>query len=317
LISKKRADEIAAVSAEVGYEAAAAKLGISRETVRRACRASKPKDDAAPLPDDGVYEKLKARFSSGELAAMANGKALNPAGIARPVLDFDGEEVCIGFITDTHIGEVSFDESLWRSFLAECDREDVELILHAGDVHEGMSNRPDQVYHLTDLGVSAQMEHARALFAMTEIPIKVIDGNHDRWGVKSNGLFMVRDMVQPLNHVEYIGSDVGDLVINGTRWMLWHGEDGSSYATSYRIQKIIESFTGGDKPNVLLCGHTHKQGYFFERNVHAVSGGALSYQSAWMRATRKACHTGFHIINARIKDAQIVRFSATFYPFYK
>jgi len=312
-----RAAEISSLAAEVGTDEAARQLGLKRETVRRESRRAKATGGPSLDQESAVFRKLRERFSDKELAAIANGHGINPATIPRPVLDFAGDEVVIGFVTDTHIGSEDFDESLWQSFLDECHREGVQMILHAGDVHEGMSNRPDQIFHLVDTGVSAQMDHAERLFRMSDIPIKVIDGNHDRWGIKSNGLFMVRDLAARLPLVEYIGSDTGEVVINGTRWLLWHGEDGSSYATSYRIQKIIEAFTGGDKPAVLLAGHTHKQGYFFERNVHAVSGGALSYQSSWMRATRKACHTGFHIIRARIAAGQIVRFSATFYPFYK
>jgi predicted phosphodiesterase len=318
--SLERISEIAKYANELGIDSASKLLGLSRETIRRSIRnynSGKRETPAEPLAsNDSLYKKLCERFSPAELSAIANGKALNPSGVARPVIDFDGEDVCIGFVTDTHIGGKEFGDSLWVSFLKECEREGVEMILHAGDVHEGMSNRPEQVYNLNDIGVSAQMEHSREIFGMTDIPIKVIDGNHDRWGIKSNGLFMVRDLCEQVPNAEFIGCDIGEVVINGSRWMLWHGEDGSSYATSYRVQKLIESFTGGSKPHVLLCGHTHKQGYFFERNVHAVSGGALSYQSDWMRSTRKACHTGFHIIRAKIKDGQIVRFSPTFYPFY-
>jgi predicted phosphodiesterase len=192
------------------------------------------------------------------------------------------------------------------------------MILHAGDVHEGMSNRPDQVYHLTDIGASAQMDHAERLFQMTDLPIKVIDGNHDRWGIKSNGLFMVRDLAARMpEHVEFLGSDVGEVVINGTRWMLWHGEDASSYATSYRVQKIIEAFSLSSVPDVLLCGHTHKSVVLYERGVCAISGGALSYQSNWMRSKRLSCHTGFYIIKARIKSGKIVYIEPRWYPFYE
>lgn len=319
--SKDTIATIAERVAEVGVDQTAEECGVSRETIRRAIRHEREDSRNAAAgkieTDDVLIKKLYERFSHDELSAIANGKSINPATLARPVLDFDGDEVVIGFVTDTHIGEESFTDSLWESFLREGEREGMQMILHAGDVHEGMSNRPDQVYHLNDVGVSAQMDHAMRLFEQTTLPIKCIDGNHDRWGVKSNGLYMVRDLAARLPHVEFIGSDIGDVIINGSKWRLWHGEDGSSYATSYRVQKIIESFTGGDKPQVLLCGHTHKQGYFFERNVHAVTGGALSYQSAWMRATRKPCHTGFHIIRARIDDGHIVRFAPIWYPFYE
>lgn len=267
--------------------------------------------------EDKVITDLQARYSAAELKSIARGRGLSPASVPKPEISFDGEDVCIGFCTDTHIGEESFIDDLWYSFILECEREGVELILHAGDVVEGMSNRPDQIYHLSDIGASAQIEHAERLFSKSPIQIKCIDGNHDRWLVKSSGLYVVRDMCSRLDTMEYLGPDCGEVCINGTRWMLSHGEDGAAYATSYRAQKMAEAFSGGDKPNVLLLGHDHKQGYFFERNIHIVDGGALSYQSAWMRSTRKACHTGFWIIRARIRDGEIIRFSPTWYPFYK
>lgn len=319
MCSNERLDEIEALVSEIGFEEASKKLGITKETTRRhyrhAIARNREKPGEAVEGNDALVQKILARYAPAELRAIANGGLVKPS--RRAVYDFTGEEITIGFCTDTHIGESSFSDALWEAFIVECEREKCAMILHAGDVHEGMSNRPDQVYSLTDLGVSAQMNHAERLFKMTEIPIKVIDGNHDRWGIKSNGLFMVRDLTERLPHVEFLGCDSGEVVINGTRWMLWHGEDGSSYATSYRVQKLIEAFTGGDKPHVLLCGHTHKQISMFERNVHAVSGGALSYQSKWMKSTKKACHTGFWIIKATIRKGQIVKFSPTWYPIYK
>jgi predicted phosphodiesterase len=315
---KARLDEIQKSVNEKGVDITAKVFKLSRETVKRYIRDSKETIEEKVDKPDALLRKIRERFNDDELRQLANAWAFNPKGLPKPILTFEGDEVVVGFCTDTHIGEVSFNDSLWISFIEECKRENVSLIVHAGDVHEGMSNRPDQIYHLEDIGSSAQMDHAERLFKMTDIPIKVIDGNHDRWGIKSNGLFMVRDLANRMpGNVEFLGSDSGYFYINGTRWMLWHGEDGSSYATSYRVQKLIEAFTGGDKPQVLLVGHTHKEISMFERNVHTVSGGALSYQSAWMKSKRMPCHTGFHIIRATIRDNQIVKFSTTFYPFYE
>ena len=263
-----------------------------------------------------LLQQISRRYSGEELRAIASGRGINPVQRAHPVLTFEGEEVTIGFATDTHIGSVFFHDYLWLSFLKECERQRVQRILFTGDLIEGMSNRPDQVYSLEDVGFSRQMDHAARLLKMSPIPIDAIDGNHDRWGLKSGGVFAVKDVADRVPNMTFLGHDCADVIINDTKWRLWHGEDGASYATSYRIQKIIESFTGGDKPQVLLCGHTHKQAYIFERNVHAVSGGALSCQSDWMRSKRLANHTGFHIIRATIRDGEIVSFSPTFYPFY-
>lgn len=263
-----------------------------------------------------VLQQIEARYSPDELKLLAMGRGINQTQVEKPVVSFAGDIVTLGYFTDPHIGSKFFDDSLWLSFLHECRLQKVQRILFTGDLIEGMSNRPDQIYSLADIGFSAQMDHAERLMRMADFPIDAIDGNHDRWGLKSGGVFAVRDIANRVPGMTFLGHDCADIIINGSKWRLFHGEDGASYATSYRIQKLIESFTGGDKPNVLLCGHTHKQGYFFERNVHAVSGGALSHQSDWMRSKRLANHTGFHIIRATIRDGEIVSFSPTFYPFY-
>jgi predicted phosphodiesterase len=305
---------------EIGIDEAMIQMGWSRKSLQRAVQRVRNENgiNGANCEDSPVLvRKIIERYTEDELRAIAYGKTINPHQVDEPVIDFSGDEVVIGFVTDTHIGSKYFNDSLWYSFIQECERQNVQTVLHAGDLIEGMSNRPDQIYSLTDIGFSAQMDHATTLLADCPFPVYIIDGNHDRWGIKSGGMFAVKDIANRLDNVTFIGHDLGDVIINGTIWRLWHGEDGGSYATSYRLQKIIESLTGGEKPNVLLCGHTHKQAYIFERNIHTVSGGALSYQSAWMQSKRLANHTGFHIIRATIKDGQIMSFSPTFYPFYK
>ena len=311
-----RAKEIQDIVLDIGVDASAEKLGLSRESVRRYVRMARGAGGDIE-PQDSLIRKITERYTPDELKSIANGRGLNTARSNPKRISFDGESIKVGFCTDTHIGDESFSDYLWEGFIRECEAEQVDIILHAGDLLEGMSNRPDQIYHLTDIGFSKQMDHAEDILSQTSIPIKIIDGNHDRWGMKAGGILAVRDIANRLEHVEFMGHDTGDIVINDTVWRLWHGEDGSSYATSYRVQKLIEAFTGGDKPHVLLCGHTHKQGYFFERNIHAVSGGALSYQSHWMKSTRKACHTGFWIIVATIRDGQVVKFCPTWYPIYE
>jgi predicted phosphodiesterase len=303
-----------------GIEAAMANYGISRETARRYSRGYREDQGTTNTEkfnrESNVIKQLKDRFTVQELESIANGKAINPDQQNIPVINFDGDDVRIGFCTDTHIGSKYFPKHYWESFLEECYKTNVNMIIHSGDLIEGMSNRPDQIYSLTHVGYSAQMDYAAELLKMTDLPIKIIDGNHDRWGIKSGGVFAVKDIAARLGHVEFIGHDQGIIDINGTTWMPWHGEDSGSFATSYRLQKLIEAFTGGTKPQVILAGHTHKQGYFFERNIHAVTGGALSMQSAWMRGKRLANHDGFHIIRATIADKEIKSFSPTWYPFY-
>jgi predicted phosphodiesterase len=114
-----------------------------------------------------------------------------------------------------------------------------------------------------------------------------------------------------------MGIHEGFVDVNGAKFMLWHGEDGGSYATSYRVQKIIEAFSGGEKPSVLMCGHTHKQCYIFDRNIHALSLGSIQKQSGFMRYKRLPAHVGFWIIKGCIDKGEVKWMEPRFYPFYQ
>ena len=231
-------------------------------------------------------------------------------------IDNLGDEVNFIFISDTHIGSIYYHHEFMDEIARECDAEKYQFVVHAGDVTNGMdAHKYNLLYELVDIGYEAQKAVSIIELMKLPIPLYVIDGNHDRW-YESNGAYIVKDICRGLTGATYLGRDEGDISINGITIKVFHGEDGSSYATSYRIQKLIESFTGGEKPNVLLVGHAHKQGYFFERNIHAVSGGALSTQSRWMRSKRLANHCGYHKIRMRINKAGVSEFTVTWRPFY-
>jgi hypothetical protein len=96
-----------------------------------------------------------------------------------------------------------------------------------------------------------------------------------------------------------------------------HPGGGSAYALSYTPQKIVESLSGGDKPNILLLGHYHKAGHWFLRNIHTVLGGCFQAQSPFMRKKRLAAHVGGWIIEFLQGDTgDVLEFTSTFIPFY-
>jgi hypothetical protein len=57
---------------------------------------------------------------------------------------------------------------------------------------------------------------------------------------------------------------------------------------SYKPQKIVESFSGGDKPAVLMIGHYHKLSYNHFRNVHCIQVGCTQDQTPFLR--KKGIH---------------------------
>jgi predicted phosphodiesterase len=268
-----------------------------------------------------LAEKMCQEFSAKELQTILRSGKFHEAPIKPkyPQVDFTGKVIKFGVISDSHIGSIFYHTEWLKEAFKMFRKENCSFIVHSGDVTEGMSNRPGHVYELTHIGYDQQRNYAIEEFTKyntTNIKIFFIDGNHDRWYIKSNGSLIVKDIVNELDNTEFIGHDSGDIKVNNAIIRLWHGEDGSSYATSYRLQKVIESITGGLKPDMLIAGHVHKQGYFFDRHIHVLSAGALCAQSSWMKSKRLANHSGFHVVELHINKCGISRCKVEWFPYY-
>ena len=263
---------------------------------------------------------LRNKYTPLELKQLAVADRKEP--LKTKYYKMEGNIFRFAHITDTHMGSIFFNENIWNAIVHEINNSNVDCVFHTGDITEGFnSKRVDGIYEMAHIGYAEQKKYASEMLSQIDAQIYCIDGNHDRWYQKPMGANMVEDIAMITDNVKYLGSDMADFVIENNdrpiKIRLWHGEDGSSYATSYRVQKIIESFTGGDKPNVLLCGHTHKQICMFDRNIHCVSGGAVCTQSNWMRGKRLSNHTGFHIVEMEFNERGITKFTPTWYPFYE
>lgn len=320
--SEKRLKEIYDAKQKYGKEKAANILKISENSVLSYCRTYKSKflneEKENDFNKQVVLKKISEQYTDKELQAIANGGRILPGIDKVPIVSFSGKTIRIGCISDTHIGHQMFSkERLFQAF-DEFKKAGVDFITHSGDVCEGMSNRPGHIYELSQLGYDQQREEAINIFSQwTDSDIYAIDGNHDRWFIKSNGAYVVKDIERRLPNFKFIGHDEGDISLDGRATLkLWHGEDGNSYALSYRIQKIIESLSGGEKPSILLAGHTHKYVKIFERNITAISVGSIEAQTKWMRGKRISAACGFCILEVTIGEHGVSKISDTWFPFY-
>lgn len=300
---------------------AGAETGLSASTIRKYRSYLRSLDSSGILPNeqsgDKIYEALKNNYTEEELRKLARAPRHYPAG--KKEIDFDGDTVKFAFVTDTHFGAACFDENCWDAFLEECKKENVSFITHAGDVCDGTPrHRMDSIYGMEVIGYSNQKKYARELFAKTDIPIYAISGNHDRFYRDAQ---IVEDICEPFSHCHYVGEDKGTVTIHTSRRdlniLLWHGDDGSAgQSYSLRVQKIIEGLSIYEPVDLLLTGHTHKACtlYNANRNIYAISGGALCGQSDWMRSKRLENHQGFYIIEVTIGERGVLKVNTVWYP---
>ncbi len=233
----------------------------------------------------------------------------------------NGKRDLFGVISDSHIGHIMFDESLLEHVAKTFKSIGIERVYHVGDILEGMSGRDGHVYELAQVGFSQQITYAEQLFNEYLSPFEVygIIGNHDEWYMKKNngGVNVGEELEKRVSHFTFLGNNEADIKLsNNVKMKLFHPGDGTAYATSYKLQKLIESFEGGSKPNILFEGHYHKALYMFNRNVHAFESGTLCGQTGWMRGKKIPAHKGAWIVDLKTGKRGIEQITPQFIPAY-
>jgi predicted phosphodiesterase len=272
--------------------------------------------------DDILKVVKKHKISANELENILKSIENSAPKQIKNFSDYFEERVKIGVFSDCHIGAREFDEPFFKHMVRCFEEEKISRIYNVGDTLEGMSGRDGQIYDLTEIGFNNQFEKALKLFRTfpKEMQIFGIDGNHDEWYQKKNnsGMIVGKELARNLKNYNFLGQDEANVEIGkGIVMKLFHPNDGTAYAVSYKMQKLMESFTGGEKPEVLLQGHYHKALYMFNRNIHGLECGTLCGQTRWMRGKKIAANKGFWIVEMEIGQGGIGFFKPAFYPGYK
>jgi hypothetical protein len=283
-------------------------------------KIDKLKKDQDNMVSDKVIDELKDRFTEKELKIIAKGGKLVPGRGKIPIVDFSGKRIRFGVISDLHSGSIYFYREWLDSAIKECKKQRCEFITVSGDITEGMSKRDGHIYELSKRGYKEQRDYAVEILSEWKGKYYMISGNHDLWYYNNSdeGALIVEDVCSQLKNAEYLGEQEGDISLKGLATIkLWHGIDGSCYALSYRGQKIIESLTGGEKPNMMIAGHDHKAFYMANyRNVEFLAAGCMCKQSKFMRGKKLANHSGFWIVDVWVGKSGIGKCSTMWYPFY-
>lgn len=225
-----------------------------------------------------------------------------------------------GYFSDAHIGQKMFRADLFDYMVRFFLQEKPDFILNPGDHLEGMSGRPGHVYELEHIGFHEQFKRAVKLYKMLSgFQHYGIDGNHDEWYYKKSdiGLIVGAELEKHVPNYVHLGQGEGNLEVSGVKIKLYHGGDGTAYATSYKLQKLIESFSGGEKPHIVLSGHYHKALYMFSRGVHGFECGTLCGQTQWMRGKKIPAHMGFGLVRVYFNRKGVERLIHTFIPWYE
>jgi hypothetical protein len=150
--------------------------------------------------------------------------------------------------------------------------------------------------------------------------------DHEGWYAQREGIEIGRYMEArakdagraDLHYLGYAECDVALRCGSGVATArVVHPGGGSAYAVSYTDQKRVESYQGGEKPQLEIVGHYHKFNYGFPREVHTIQCGCTSDQSLFMRKKRLQAHVGFVELNLTQDSAGVInRFGVEWFPFF-
>jgi predicted phosphodiesterase len=272
----------------------------------------------SPQGEDKELLKMLAELSPTERKVLIRGLGKEQV-VSCHDHHWSSKHIRFGYFSDPHIGHSEFCLPLFEKMVSLFKKEKIDVVYSPGDIVEGMSGRPGHIYELTHIGASAQAGYAAELISQIPSQVFSILGNHDLWFKEKRdiGLNVGELIASRCKNFTCLGEWEADVTLADNVVMkLFHSNDGAAYATSYKIQKLIESLTGGEKPSVILSGHYHKQLELFTRNVFGFECGTLCGQSRFMRGKKIAAHMGFGIIDIWVNATGIERLRHEFVPHF-
>lgn len=229
---------------------------------------------------------------------------------------------------DMH-GNLECDYDKWKKVLQIGKDMGAQYVLQTGDVTDGENMRPFQKYYLNIQGFDDVIKYCVDQWPVSGLPTFFIGGNHDESYVKTSKADICKWIAKERDDLHYLGMNEGNLPLQpeyqkmffrgeklpkkGVTWIrIRHPSDGSAEGRSYKAQKHANALVGDAKPNILIIGHYHKQGYTLDRNVHVIDAGTMQKQSEWMRTKNLQAHLLGTLITAYYhQDGTIAAFDRT------
>lgn len=234
---------------------------------------------------------------------------------------WDGTQVIrFAIMGDTQFGSKYSQITHLHNFYDLCQQQGITDIYHTGDITDGLKMRQGHEFELYAHSADDQLDDVIKNYPKRDgITTHFITGNHDASLYKLAGYDIGRAITKDRPDMNYLGRDcaVVELTPNCTL-ELRHPWDGTAYAISYKIQKMVEAMEEDSKPSILAVGHYHKQEHIYYRDVHVLQTACFQSQTPFTRGKGISVWMGGYIVTARVDaDGCIQGFAPEFIPYKK
>ena len=232
---------------------------------------------------------------------------------------WDGSStITFGLVSDTHFNNIYAQITALKDFYKICHKLGVKDVYHVGDLDDGDSMRVGHQYELYYQGGDAHINHIVKHYPKIKgITTYFITGNHDASIYKRSGVDIGFRIAHERKDMKYLGPDICDIKLTDNCILqLRHPWDGTSYAISYKSQKLVESLDPNARPNILAIGHYHKQEYLLYHGIHIFQAGTFCAQTNYMKGKGISAALGGWIISIVVdKKGYLKSITPTFIPY--
>lgn len=303
------------------------KKAIKKQTsIKELCNKFK----TTPAEIEKVLDQLRAqKFNVVVEDGFAEiSSAIQIGGIRKiDLTKFKNKTFRFGFVADNHINNQHERLDVLNAIYDRFEEEGINEVYNGGNWIDGEFHF--NKFEVLVKGCTNQIKRCVDVYPQRKgIKTFFIAGDdHEGWyqqreGIKIGEYLELMAKKAGRNDIVYIGYVEADIELKTEKGKsiirLMHGGGGTAYALSYTPQKIVESFTGGEKPNILLIGHYHKADFLpAYRNVQVFQGGTTCDQTKFMRKMKIAAHVGGWIIEVQLsEDGSVNRIKAEWLSFY-
>lgn len=237
---------------------------------------------------------------------------------------FGGDTVRFGVVSDTHLGNHHAMPDQLHEAYEVFRREGITDVYAPGNLLDGEKTYRGQEYEINVMGADNVVANLARIWPLVKgITTWHVASStcHEGFYLKSAGLLIGKMIEQARPDMKYLGMDEADIVIHNSEarpvLRIVHPGGGTSYADSYRPQKIVESYHGGEKPAILVIGHYHKGGYYDIRDVAVLQAMCLERQTPFMRKLSLRAVLGFWLVEVTFTpEGSLRRFKPEAFRYY-
>ena len=232
-----------------------------------------------------------------------------------------GEKTIVfGLMGDTQFGSKYAQITYLHRFYDRLAERGITTCYHTGDITDGLKMRPGHEYELYEVSADEMVADVVKNYPVLKNgKTYFITGNHDASLYKLCGYDIGVAIAKDRPDMVYLGRDTAVIQLSDNCSLeLRHPWDGTAYAISYKVQKMVEAMDSNSKPSMLAVGHYHKAEYIFYKGVHVFQTGAFQSQTPFTRGKGIAVHMGGWIVTVDVNDeGYVTRIAPEFIPFYE